>query len=82
MASERGSAQTVISDSGVVGLCIMEVTNLFGSRTIQERLTIEGDSPVCETEQTSAKLLSTAGHANPAGSWEAHFPRLNTFGNR
>ena len=58
------------------------VTNLFGSRTFLESLAIEGDSPVSETEQTLVRYLSTAGHANPVGIREAHFPRLNTFDDR
>ena len=54
MASERGVAQTaMLMCSGVVGPGI-GVTNLFGSRSVLERRTIAGDSPVCETEQTLA----------------------------
>ena len=60
----------------------MRVTNLSGSRTHLERWAIEGDSPVYETGETLAMFLSTAGHANPVGSWEAHLPRLNTLDNR
>ena len=60
----------------------MEVTNLLGSRTDLESLAKEGDSPVSETEQTSVEYLSTAGHANPVGIREAHFPRLNTSSDR
>ena len=44
--------------------------------------TKEGDSPVCENKLTSAGYLSTAGHANPAGIWGVHSPRLNTLGDR
>ena len=60
----------------------MRVTKLFGSRTLLESQTIEGDSPVYETKQSLAEFLSTAGHANLAGSREVHLPRLNTFGDR
>ena len=60
----------------------MGVTNLFGSRTFLESLATEGDSPVCETEQTLVRYLSTAGHANPVGNREVHLPRLNTFDDR
>lgn len=60
----------------------MRVKKLFDNRIFLEWLAIEGDSPVYEIEQTLAKHLSTAGHANPVGIWEAHFPRLNTFDNR
>ena len=60
----------------------MRVINLLGSRTLLESWAIEGDSPVNEIEQTLVEYLSTAGHANPAGSWEAHLPRLNTLGDR
>jgi hypothetical protein len=44
--------------------------------------TKEGKSPVCENGMTPARYLSTAGHANPAGSWGVHSPRLNTLGDR
>jgi hypothetical protein len=60
----------------------MRVTNLFGSGTFLESWAIEGDSPVHEIEQTLAEYLSTAEHANSAGIWEVHLPRLNTFGDR
>ena len=60
----------------------MRVIKLFGSRTLLESQTTEGDSPVYETEQSLAEYLSTAGHANLAGIREVHLPRLNTFGDR
>jgi hypothetical protein len=60
----------------------MKVINLLGSRTSLESLAIEGDSPVCEIEQTFTMILSTAGHANPVGNREVHLPRLNTFDDR
>ncbi len=54
MASERESAQTVVLlYNGVVGPGV-GVTNLFVSRSMLERYTVEGDSPVCESEQTPA----------------------------
>ena len=60
----------------------MGVTKLFDSRTFLESLAIEGDSPVSEIEQSLVRYLSTAGHANPVGIREVHFPRLNTFDDR
>jgi hypothetical protein len=42
----------------------------------------EGKSPVSENQATLDGYLSTAGHANPAGSWGVHSPRLNTLGDR
>jgi hypothetical protein len=38
-----------------------EVTNRISSRKILERSTIEGDSPVCERDQTSAVDLEYHG---------------------
>jgi hypothetical protein len=42
----------------------------------------EGDSPVDENAKVDSGILSTAGHANPVGSWGDHSPRLNTFDDR
>ena len=33
-----------------------------------EKPTKEGESPVCKNDLSSVRHLSTAGHANPAGS--------------
>ena len=43
----------------------MGVTKLFVSRTILERSTTEGDSPVCESEQPPEGFLSRSGHVEP-----------------
>ncbi len=54
MASERGIAQTaVLLCSGVVGPGI-GVTKLFINRTVLERQTVEGDSPVSENDEAQA----------------------------
>ncbi len=42
----------------------------------------EGESPVLKRTADEVKSLSTAGHANPAGSRVAHDPRLNTLDDR
>ena len=42
----------------------------------------EGESPVFVSDCDEVKGLSTAGHANPAGSRVAHDPRLNTLDDR
>ena len=60
----------------------MGVTNQIVSRMRQESATIEGDSPVGKNNLTPAGHLSTAGHANPVGIREAHFPKLNTLDDR
>ena len=41
-----------------------------------------GESPVVVSQLSAAKRLSTAGHANPAGSRVVHDPRLNTLDDR
>lgn len=41
-----------------------------------------GESPVAMSRLCEAKYLSTAGHANPAGSRVVHDPRLNTLDDR
>ena len=56
--------------------------NQMDSRTALERPTVEGDSPVYEICLFLVGILSTAGHANPVGIWEAHLPRLNTLSDR
>ena len=60
----------------------MGVTNQSVSRVRLENVTTEGDSPVDKNNLTPAGHLSTAGHANPVGIWEAHFPKLNTLDDR
>ena len=73
---------------GVVRLNVLdlqiyqEVKNVYPSRSELESSTIEGDSPVCESGLTLVGFLSTAGHANPVGSWGVHSPRLNTLDDR
>jgi hypothetical protein len=47
-----------------------------------ERPTVEGESPVHGSGEVLDGILSTTGHANPVGSWEAHLPRLNTLDDR
>jgi hypothetical protein len=52
------------------------------SGTALERPTEEGESPVRGIGEELVGILSTAGHANPVGSWGDHLPRLNTLGDR
>ena len=52
------------------------------SGRVLEKPTEEGESPVHEIANKRVGILSTAGHANPVGSWGAHLPRLNTFVDR
>ena len=47
-----------------------------------EQPTIEGASPVNESDRQPAEFLSTTGHANPVGNREVHLPRLNTLDDR
>ena len=83
MASERGSAQTSgACSTGVVGPSTWKSKTGLLVELLLESQTIEGDSPVGENDPASAGLLSTTGHANPVGNWEAHFPRLNTLDDR
>ena len=52
-----------------------------GQSKALERAAIGGESPV--DEDGAARLAtSTAGHANPAGRWGVHPPRLNTLDDR
>ena len=44
------------------------VTNPFVSRTLLERVAIEGDRPVGESEWTPDRLPSTTGHVEPCGN--------------
>ena len=72
MASERGIAQTVGSNSnGVVGLSqgvAREITKPGCNRRLLERTTKEGDSPVREMGGASWKQFpSTAGHVKSRG---------------
>ena len=62
--------------------CRTDRKQKFGSGMALERPTEEGESPVDETERKLVGILSTAGHANPVGNWEAHLPRLNTLNDR
>jgi hypothetical protein len=78
VASESGRAQTS-SDAGVVGHA---GTTLGLKQKGLGRPAREGESPVGEKDQRSGMSLSTAGHANPAGSRAAHGPRLNTLDDR
>ena len=52
------------------------------SETVLERQTVEGDSPVRESERQWLGILSTTEHANFVGNWGVHFPRLNTLDDR
>ena len=45
-----------------------EVKNSLLNRTILERTTMEGDSPVDEKERASGVLLSTTGHVKSCGN--------------
>ena len=60
----------------------MGVINQIASRTVLEKPTTEGESPVGKSDLTPAGHLSTTGHANPVGIREAHFPKLNTLDDR
>jgi hypothetical protein len=60
----------------------MGVTNWIVSRIVLENRTAEGESPVGENNLAPAGHLSTTGHANLVGIWEAHFPKLNTLDDR
>ena len=55
---------------------------LVDNGTVLGKPTEEGESPVHEIDEALVCILSTAGHANPAGSWGAHPPRLNTLDDR
>ncbi len=72
VASERGTAQTVMACmAGLQGRPVQNrgVTNRRISRTVLERPTIEGDSPVCENAQRlRSEFLSTTGHVKSGGN--------------
>ena len=82
VASERGGAQTHRLAGGGCRARHTRDTRRDTNRTVLERPTREGDSPVCDRGATLAGNLSSTGHANPVRSGEVHFPRLNTFGDR
>jgi hypothetical protein len=62
--------------------CRTDGKRRIDSGTALERPTGEGESPVHEIDLKRVGILSTAGHANPVGSWGVHLPRLNTLDDR
>ncbi len=82
VASERGAAQTRLLAAWGCRARHMRVTKQGANRTVLERPTREGDSPVGESLLSLVGFLSSTGHANPVRSWGVHSPRLNTFGDR
>ena len=67
------------TSTGVVGLTELQ---RVGKGNGLGRPARDGESPVPMRESCQALSLSTAGHANPAGSRVAHDPRLNTLDDR
>ena len=69
VASETVTAQTSLR-TGVVGHSIRSY-KIYRQQNILERISIEGDRPVCEMLQTSQCILSKTGHVksclNPRG---------------
>ena len=60
----------------------MGVTKLIASRMVWESQPKRVTVPYAKADLSPVGYLSTAGHANPVGSWGVHSPRLNTLGDR
>ena len=81
MASESGGAQTILVLAGV-GLqdqpstSVLVVERHWKGRPEGVRV------PYTKLKAMWVGILSTAGHANPAGSWGVRPPRLNTLDDR
>ncbi len=78
VASERGEAQT---GGRVHRGCRTDIKLRRRRRTVWEGRPERVRAPYLWSMQR-VSILSTARHANRAGSWGVHPPRLNTFDDR